>query len=116
MKHEEHTIVPWPGQNLRAQDNFGRLCLEANTSTLLAWITQAEKPEYQATIYAILNQRQMGTLIKSSHNIEWLTKWLIALTIILSLLTVVLAADIVLKYVPERLPVIAPQTPVPPSR
>jgi hypothetical protein len=54
---------------------------------------------------------QTVVLTESSHNIERLTKWLIGLTIVLGLLTLVLAADVALKYVPEHPQPTAPQTP-----
>ena len=54
---------------------------------------------------------QVVVLTASSHNIERLTKWLIGLTIVLGILTMVLAADVVLKYLPEHLQLTAPQTP-----
>ena len=55
-------------------------------------------------------------LTASSHNIERLTNRLIWLTVVLGILTVVLAADVVLKYVPEHIQLAAPQTPLPPLR
>jgi hypothetical protein len=59
---------------------------------------------------------QVVILTASSHNIEKLTKWLIGLTVVLGILTAILAFDVALKYVPEHLPLTAPQTPVPPVR
>jgi hypothetical protein len=58
---------------------------------------------------------QVVVLTASSHNIEKLTKRLIGLTIVLGILTLVLAADVALKYVPEHLPLTAPQTPPRPA-
>lgn len=59
---------------------------------------------------------QVVVLTTSSHNIERLTKWLIWLTVALGILTLVLAMDVGLKYVPEHLELTAPQTPVHPPR
>jgi hypothetical protein len=59
---------------------------------------------------------QVVVLTKSSHNIEWLTKWLIGLTVVLGFLTLMLAVDVGLKYIPERLQLTAPQTPPLPAR
>jgi len=56
-------------------------------------------------------------IAKSSHKLEWLTGWLIGLTVVLGLLTVVLVGDVVLKYWPERhLQLTAPQAPPLPAR
>jgi len=67
--------------------------------------------------------RQVVVLTASSHNIEWLTKWLIWLTVALGLFTLALVADVGnkfrLEYFSELPPPPAPQTPplpVPQSR
>jgi hypothetical protein len=56
-----------------------------------------------------------GEIVKSSHKIESLTKWLIGLTVALGLLTLILAIDVGLKYFPEHLQLTVPQTPPRPA-
>jgi hypothetical protein len=71
--------------------------LESLTSTL---ITETANVHNQVVI-----------LTGSSRNIERLTKWLIGLTVVLGVLTFVLALDVGLKYAPDHLQLTSPQTP-----
>jgi hypothetical protein len=93
-------------------------------STLLAALETATKQVHQETvILARISENsalEVRRLVVSSLTIEKLTKWLVGLTVVLGILTLVLVVDVGIKFHHEYLaplpPPTAPQTPTHPPR
>jgi len=100
--------------NLDAYDPLVKAVIEGRLLTKIAGGTER---------LAVINEQstlEVKRLVDSSLRIERLTKWLVGLTIVLAILTLILCMDVgnrlMKEYYSEPPPPSAPRTPPPPAR
>jgi hypothetical protein len=106
MKRE---LQPFP------KEHFHLAARGADLESLIYWSLQTDHSDQLALLNVEIQKRQFGVLINSSKSLEQLTRRLIWLTVVLSILTLVLVVDVANKlkeeYLSEHLQLTAPQTP-----